>query len=363
MAEYCGSRKPESRVVFETLSSCHFVLFVVNQQGGIQSMDEKSAARPPDCILASNEKILITGSNGFIGSRVVEALLSGGFTNLRCFVRPSSTTTALARILAAHPQANIEVVSGNLLSREDCATAARGVAVVYHLAAGIEKTFAGSFLNSVVATRNLLDALIADGSLQLFVNISSFAVYSNRKIKRGGLLDESCPVEDHLVERHEPYTYAKLKQDEFVMEYAKKHGLPYVILRPGAVYGPGKKGLTARVGIDTFGVFLHLGGTNTMPLTYVDNCAQAIVLAGIKKGVEGEVFNIVDDDLPTSRALLTSYQKNVGKFFSLRLPYPLFYCLCVLWEKYAKWSRGQLSPSVQSLEVLRLLERQCLHQS
>src|SRR5262245_51110624 len=130
-------------------------------------------------IIGFNDLILITGSNGFIGCRVVECLLRSGFTNLRCFVRPSSNLKNLQGTVDAYPAARIEVMAGNLLSREDCAKAARGVAVIYHLAAGIEKTFPGSFLNSVVTTRNLLDAAVKDGSLRRFANVSSFAVYSN----------------------------------------------------------------------------------------------------------------------------------------------------------------------------------------
>ena len=108
-------------------------------------------------------------------------------------------------------------MQGNLLSREDCAKAAKDVTVIFHLAAGGEKTFPGSFMNSVVTTRNLLDAAVRFGAVKRFVNISSFAIYSNRNIRSGGLLDESCELEDKPVERAEAYAYAKLKQDELVM--------------------------------------------------------------------------------------------------------------------------------------------------
>jgi len=126
-----------------------------------------------------------------------------------------------------------------------------------------------------------------------------------------------------------------------LLDYAKRFNIPYVILRPGQVFGPGKKGLTGRIGIDTFGVFLHLGGSNTIPFTYVDNCAEAIVLSGIVKGVDGEVFNIVDDDLPTSRQFLKSYKKHVRNFWSLFVPYRLFYRFCHAWEWYVSYSDGQ----------------------
>src|SRR5438128_8000956 len=107
-------------------------------------------------IIGLDDPILITGSNGFIGSRVVQVLLRLGFSNLRCFVRPSSNLAHLHVILATAKNAQIELMEGNLLSREDCAKAAKDVTVVLHLAAGIEKTFPGAFMNSVVTTRNLL---------------------------------------------------------------------------------------------------------------------------------------------------------------------------------------------------------------
>jgi nucleoside-diphosphate-sugar epimerase len=80
-------------------------------------------------------------------------------------------------------------------------------------------------------------------------------------------------------------------------------------------------------------------------LTYVDNCADAIALAGIKTGVDNEVFNVVDHDLPTSRDFLRMYKRNVRRFWSVYVPYRLFYLFCYLWEKYSNWSQGQLPPA------------------
>jgi nucleoside-diphosphate-sugar epimerase len=247
-------------------------------------------------------------------------------------------------VIKEFSRAHVDIIQGNLLSRDSCATAVKGVSIVYHLAAGIDKTFPGCFLNSVVTTRNLLDAVTKEHTLKRFVNIGSLAVYSNEKIRRGGLMDESCEVDTRLVERYDPYAYGKAKQDEIVLEYARTRGLPYVLVRPGITFGPGKAKIPGRVGIDTFGVFLHLGLNNTMPLTYVDNCAEAIVLAGLIKGIEGEVFNIVDDDLPKSRDFLRMYKKHVHRFMSIPIPYPAFYLLNLMWEKYSQWSEGQLPP-------------------
>jgi nucleoside-diphosphate-sugar epimerase len=298
----------------------------------------------PKPLVSSAERILVTGSNGFIGSRVVENLLARGCGNLRLFVRPSSKLEQLKNILGKYPAGkNCEIVTGDLLSREDCKTAARDVSIIIHLAAGFEKSFAGAFMNSALATRNLIEAFLELGQPRRFVNVSSFAVYSNLKMERHALLDETCPLEDAPQERHDAYGFGKLQQEKIVRDYAKKQNLPFVILRPGAVYGPGKPDLSGRVGINTFGFFIHLGGGNELPLTFVDNCAEAIVLAALTPGVDGETFNVVDDETMTSREFLAA-RKSARPFFSVWIPYPLAYLGSVLWENYSKKSGGQLPP-------------------
>ncbi len=294
-------------------------------------------------IIKPEDTILITGANGYVGTKIVKTLLDYKFTKLRCLVRSGKNLTDLQQ-LADDSKAQVEFFQGNLLSRDDCAHAVKNVSVIYHLAAGVEKSFPGCFLNSVVTTRNLMDAALRESSLKRFVNTSSIAVYTNKKIPRDGVLDETCEVDTKFVERAEAYTYGKAKQDELVLEYGQKFHLPYVIVRPSVVFGPGKAKITDRIGTDTFGIFLHLGLGNTIPLTYVDNCAEAIVLAGLQPGVEGQVFNITDDHLPTSRQFLRQYKKQVKKIRSIPVPYTLWYAFNALWEKYSIWSEGQLPP-------------------
>ena len=287
-----------------------------------------------------DDLILITGGSGFIGRRVVENLQGRGFRRIRCLTRSRIDSSRNGN--SANGRGELEMMHGNLLSRKDCARAVQGAAVVYHLAAARgEKSFSEAYMNSVVTTRNLLDALAHTACVRRFVNVSSFTVYT----KRNEVLDESSPMEEKPALRGEAYCFAKCRQEEIVQHYGQTQRIPYVILRPGHVYGPGNEGISSRVGIGTFGIFLHLGGSNRVPLSYVDNCADAIVRAGITPGIDGEIINVVDDELPTSREFLRMYKKNVRHFHSVYLPRPISYMLCALWENYSNWSKGQLPPA------------------
>ena len=300
-------------------------------------------------IIRPDEQILVTGATGFIGARVVARLLEAGFRNVRCFTRRRGHRAAELELLARRHNARLDMFEGNLLSPQDCREAVSGAGVIYHLAAARgEKSIPDAFMNSVVTTRNLLDAAVAPrvagNALRRFVHVSSFTVYAGARAANR-VLDESSPLEARPELRGDAYSFAKIKQEALLSDYAQRHGLPLVIVRPGYVYGPGNEPIPGRVGLGTFGTFLHLGGSNALPLTYVDNCADGIVLAGLTPGIDGEAFNLVDDDLPSSRQFLSLYKRHVRRFRSIYLPHVVSYALCWMWEAYSSWSEGQLPPT------------------
>ena len=134
-----------------------------------------------DDIINKNDTILVTGSNGFVGSRLVDILLSHGYQNIRCLLRTKAKSNSLDRLVNKYGHDKLEIIEGNLLSESTCRDIARDVSVVYHLAAGIDKTYPGCFLNSVVATHNLLRFLVNGNKLKRFVNISSISSVFKRK--------------------------------------------------------------------------------------------------------------------------------------------------------------------------------------
>ena len=88
-----------------------------------------------------------------------------------------------------------------------------------------------------------------------------------------------------------------------------------------------------------------MSGAQFLPLTYVDNCAEAIVLAGLKAGIDSEIFNVVDDELLTGQQFLKAYKDKTKSFVSVRIPYAIGYTMSLLWEKYCQSSKNQLPPA------------------
>jgi len=150
---------------------------------------------------------------------------------------------------------------------------------------------------TVEGTRNLLDGMCSAGVGRI-VGISSFAVYDFHRLEEGALLDEGSPLEEDLDSRA-PYVRAKREQENLVRERALAQGWHYMIFRPGLVFGSGRTWfhhLGVRLGRR---LWVALAGEATLPLIYVENCADAIV-AGLAPDAPGGVtINLVDDDLPT----------------------------------------------------------------
>jgi nucleoside-diphosphate-sugar epimerase len=290
-------------------------------------------------------KVLVTGAGGFLGVHVVERLLAHGYTDIRCFLRDRSKEERLRALAESHPGVQLEICYGNLRSKSDCSLAVADVSLVVHLVAGMKGAPADMFTDSVVASRNLLEALEAREGVSIkktrVVLVSSFGVYGVVPLGRRARIDETTPLEEHP-ELRDTYSHSKLLQEQLFWDHQKKAGFELVVLRPGVIYGPGGGAFSSRVGLQIGPVFFHLGGRNLLPLSFVVNCAEAIVLAASHPDSAGQVYNVHDDDLPTASRYLREYKRHVKQIRSIRLPYFATRMLARVLEAYHRRSQGQL---------------------
>jgi nucleoside-diphosphate-sugar epimerase len=284
-------------------------------------------------------KIVVTGANGFLGSALVERLLVHGAEDIRCIVRSPLPTARVNQWAERFPGARVEAFIGDLRSAPATAAATRDAEVVYHLAAAISGSAADMFMDTVVGTKHVLEGLPSPSTR--LVLVSTFGVYATADLPSGAVVDETTPLESHP-DRRDLYSHAKLRQELLVREYHDKRGFPLVVVRPGVIYGPGGRALSARLGLSVFGLYLYMGRKNALPLTYVDNCAEAIVVAGKSGGDGGQAYNVVDDGAPNAKEFFRLYRQRVEKIRYLPLSYGATQVLSKTIEHYSRFSRGQL---------------------
>jgi 2-alkyl-3-oxoalkanoate reductase len=236
-------------------------------------------------------KLFITGASGFLGTATVQRAVANGH-HVVALVRPAAV---LRDPVWSSP--SVEVRRGDLRQRGEWAAHLDDLDVIVHLAAAASGDLATQFHGTVIATENLL-AWLDVSHVKRIVHVSSFSVYDFAAIPRGAVLDESSPIESDP-RRRDAYTTTKLLQEEMVRDAAATMGVELVVLRPGAIFGPGKDwafGSAMAMGRRAALVF---SPSATFRLTYVDNCADAIVAACVSTRAAGTTLNIVDDQLPT----------------------------------------------------------------
>lgn len=283
--------------------------------------------------------VLVTGGTGFLGRCVVRALAETGST-VRCLVRTTSNLDDLKKCLDDALWRRLEIVPGELTAPDSYRAALVGVDCVIHLAAGMTGGAAALVMNTVIPTRIFAQACAA-AAVPRFVLVSSLGVYGASHLGNWETLDETCPV-DNQPHLRDPYTYSKILQESTCRQIAQDKGLPLVVVRPGVIFGPGRGALSTRVGLSVAGWTFRIGDSRLLPYTYVDNCAAAICKATTTPGIAGETFNILDDDLPSVKSVLSTYRRCRRKLRSFWIPQRAIGPLSSMYEAYYRYSKGQL---------------------
>jgi nucleoside-diphosphate-sugar epimerase len=230
--------------------------------------------------------IAVTGASGFIGRAVVACARARGHTVLAIVRR--------ARSEQKEWDEGVTPIVADLLHQDDLGGVLAGADVVVHLAAMMTGDAESQQRNTVDATKALCTAIINQPVIPRLILISSIAVYGHDAVAENGIVDENSPLELNP-EKRDIYCRNKLQQEEIAGAFAASNALPLTILRPGAVYGPGKI-WNAHIGAVLGPVLVQFTRAGALPVIYVGNCAQAILKA-CETDVPGPV-NLIDPDPP-----------------------------------------------------------------
>ncbi|MFT3773593.1 MAG: NAD(P)-dependent oxidoreductase [Minicystis sp.] len=222
--------------------------------------------------------VLITGASGFIGSRLRDALLDAG-ADVVALRRPGSPEAKRGR------SAVVEYDDRDGLKR---LVEKEKPAFVYHVAGATKGvTYADFQRANVMPTRNVLDALReSHAGVRRFVHISSLASYGPSK--------KDAPHSEESPRRPiEHYGRSKLEAEQ-VLESAGD-AVPWTIIRPGGVYGPGDVDYLELFKSVERGINVFFGNRERWFSTvYVDDLVRAILDAAEKEETRGKGYFVCD---------------------------------------------------------------------
>jgi predicted dehydrogenase/nucleoside-diphosphate-sugar epimerase len=231
---------------------------------------------------ATREIVLVTGASGGLGSAIVDRLVAGG-TCVRVFAR---------RIPKSIPD-GVEVVIGDLGDPDAVDRAVDGATTVIHAGAAMSGGWPDHQRATVVGTKNLLSSCEKHGVTKL-VHISSMSVVDWAGAPDGSPISETTACEPRPDARGY-YTRAKLEAEQSVAEAAKTSDLSVVIIRPGQIFGRRIPLVTPAVARRAGKRWLVLGdGLLTLPLVYIDDVVDSVLLAMDRPLPSGQILQIVD---------------------------------------------------------------------
>lgn len=268
---------------------------------------------------------VVTGSSGFIGSRLVARLAASGW-RVRCLVRAASPPRD------APPDERVErhVVDFGDAAALRASPALEDAEVVFHLA-GVTKarTLEEFRAGNVAPVATLLRALATRSALRRVVIVSSQAAAGPARSLDAPVTeaDEARPVE--------AYGRSKLEAEAEARRWADR--LPITIVRPCSVYGPGDADFLALFRMAASGLLLFPGTRDKhLSLLHVDDVVAGLLVAGVTAVTSGEVFFLAGDALRW-RDLGEQMAAAIGRrALALDVPAPLVRAAVPFGEAYAR---------------------------
>lgn len=281
--------------------------------------------------MAQSTKVFVTGSTGFIGTKLVNELVQRGHT-VHALTRGSSNKDGLQ-----HERINL--VTGDILDRDSLHRGMEGCTQVYHLAA-YAKNWARDpsvfFKQNVEGMRNVFEAARAAG-VRRIVFTSTIVTFG--PTAPGVVGNEEMP-------RITPKYYTEYEETKAIAEQEALKmaagGFPVVIVNPTRVYGPGKltEGNSVSLMIDMYDrgkvpVLLN-HGANIGNYVLVDDLVKGHILA-MEKGAIGQRYILGGENASLKQIFELVDEASGKKHFQMNLPPSIAYVYAGFEKKKAEW--------------------------
>jgi len=243
-------------------------------------------------------KILVTGATGKVGSRFVPRLLAKGH-DVSILVRDAAKALAFAELGA-------QVVIGDLFNTNTLQPAVEGIDVVIHLAA-LFRTFTDN--ERIIKTNHEGTVALANAAMtagvKRFIFVSTGNVYSSG-YKHPAREDDPVNINDPRA-----YSSSKIAAEQELLSLHKNTGFDVRVLRLGFVYGDKDPHIEEIIPL-LKKMKRHSG--SRMHMVHHLDVAQALILLLNTNGLNGEIFNVVDDAPITLYELADSVGKAADAF-------------------------------------------------
>jgi dihydroflavonol-4-reductase len=266
-------------------------------------------------VIPPGAPVLVTGATGFTGQALTKKLLAQG-ARVRAIARSSSD-------LSPFNGCDIEWVRGDIFDPAVVSSAVEGIEYVFHVAAAYREAKISDAVYEKVhltSTQELARALHGKAGFKRFLHVSTVGVH--------GHIDEPPADETYRFSPGDIYQRTKAAAEVWLTEYAREQGLPFSVVRPAAIYGPGDKRLLKIFKMALQPFFPLFGsGKGLYHLIHVDDLTSIFIQAALHPRALGEAFIAGNAEPNRLQDIVTTVADELGnsKIRFVRFPaWPLF---------------------------------------
>ena len=270
-------------------------------------------------------KVLVTGATGFTGSMLTRKLVNAG-AEVHAIARETSNLNKFG---------DLKIIwhRGQVYDETVVAGAARDIQFVFHLAAAYREAKYNDEMYEkvhVTSTRLLANAVLKNKDFKRFVHVSTVGVHGHIANPPA---DENYPFNPGDI-----YQETKAEAELWLKRFALENKLPFAVIRPAAIYGPGDTRL-----LKFFRMAAHrwliLPGTKRglYHLVHVDDLTNVIMLAATHPAALNEVFICGNPECMSLEQIAKVAARELGTHFTVvRLPSAPFFVVADLCEKICR---------------------------